>query len=44
MEHRTAEGDPVTVRVDEVVERLDPDPGIAATTARRLVDTGRWEW
>lgn len=44
LERRLAEEDPVTTRINEVVERLATEPDVGRAAGRRLIDSGQWEW
>jgi predicted transcriptional regulator len=34
--------DPVTAQLNEIADRQEP--GVGAAAARRLIETGQWEW
>jgi predicted transcriptional regulator len=42
LEAHDAGHDPVTVRLDELADATGP--ALTPAAARRLVDTGQWEW
>lgn len=43
LEDHGPDDDPVTAKLDEVLARHDTDPP-AGAAARRLVESGQWEW
>jgi predicted transcriptional regulator len=46
LEAHDSEHDPVTAKLDELADRMEPaltEPALTAA-ARRLVDSGQWEW
>jgi metal-responsive CopG/Arc/MetJ family transcriptional regulator len=42
LESHGAENDPVTAKLNELADRMEPV--LTPAAARRLVDTGQWEW
>lgn len=42
LENHGAEDDPVTAKLNELADQVDPSFGTLA--ARRLIAEGRWEW
>ena len=42
LEQRGEGTDPVTAKLDELADDLDP--GFGALTARGLIDAGQWDW
>lgn len=42
LENHGPESDPVTMRLNELADLTEP--GVGGREARRLIDTGQWEW